>query len=73
MAALDIFHRAKVDVQLLEVGLGGRLDAVNIVDPDVALITSICIDHIEWLGGTREAIGREKAGIFRAGNSGHHW
>ena len=43
-----------------------RLDAVNIVDPDVALITSICIDHIEWLGGTREAIGREKAGIFRA-------
>jgi dihydrofolate synthase/folylpolyglutamate synthase len=66
LAALDIFHRAKVDVQLLEVGLGGRLDAVNIVDPDVALITSICIDHIEWLGGTREAIGREKAGIFRA-------
>jgi len=66
LAALDIFHRAGVDVQLLEVGLGGRLDAVNIVDPDVALITSICIDHIEWLGGTREAIGREKAGIFRA-------
>ncbi|MGZ4981442.1 MAG: bifunctional tetrahydrofolate synthase/dihydrofolate synthase [Methylobacter sp.] len=66
LAALDIFQRAGVDVQLLEVGLGGRLDAVNIVDPDVALITSICIDHIEWLGGTREAIGREKAGIFRA-------
>jgi dihydrofolate synthase / folylpolyglutamate synthase len=65
LAALDIFHRAGVDVQLLEVGLGGRLDAVNIVDPDVALITSISIDHIEWLGGTREAIGREKAGIFR--------
>lgn len=67
LAALDIFYRAGVDVQLLEVGLGGRLDAVNIVDPDVALITSISIDHVEWLGGTREAIGREKAGIFRAG------
>lgn len=66
LAALDIFCRAGVDVQVLEVGLGGRLDAVNIVDPDVALITSISIDHVEWLGGTREAIGREKAGIFRA-------
>jgi dihydrofolate synthase/folylpolyglutamate synthase len=66
LAALDLFRRADVDVQVLEVGLGGRLDAVNIVDPDVALITSISIDHVEWLGGTREAIGREKAGIFRA-------
>jgi dihydrofolate synthase/folylpolyglutamate synthase len=66
LAALDIFQRAGVDIQLLEVGLGGRLDAVNIVDPDVALVTSISIDHVEWLGGTREAIGREKAGIFRA-------
>jgi dihydrofolate synthase/folylpolyglutamate synthase len=66
LAALDIFRRADVDIQLLEVGLGGRLDAVNIVDPDVALVTSISIDHVEWLGGTREAIGREKAGIFRA-------
>lgn len=66
LAALDIFWRAGVDVQLLEVGLGGRLDAVNIIDPDVALISSICIDHVEWLGGTREAIGGEKAGIFRA-------
>lgn len=66
LAALDIFRRADVDVQLLEVGLGGRLDAVNIIDPDAAIITSISIDHIEWLGGTREAIGREKAGIFRA-------
>ena len=65
LAALDIFSRAQVDVQLLEVGLGGRLDAVNIIDPDVALISSISIDHVEWLGGTREAIGREKAGIFR--------
>ena len=66
LAALDIFCRAGVDVQLLEVGLGGRLDAVNIIDPDVALISSISIDHVEWLGGTRDAIGREKAGIFRA-------
>ena len=65
LAALDIFSRAKLDVQLLEVGLGGRLDAVNIVDPDVAIVSSIDIDHVDWLGGTREAIGREKAGIFR--------
>ena len=66
LAALDIFRRSGLDIQLLEVGLGGRLDAVNIVDPDVALITSIGIDHVDWLGATREAIGREKAGIFRA-------
>lgn len=66
LAALDIFCRSGLDVQLLEVGLGGRLDAVNIVDPDVSLITSIGIDHVDWLGNTREAIGREKAGIFRA-------
>ncbi len=66
LAALDIFRRANVDVQLLEVGLGGRLDAVNIIAPDVAVITSISIDHSEWLGNTREAIGTEKAGIFRA-------
>ncbi|MGR9099932.1 MAG: bifunctional tetrahydrofolate synthase/dihydrofolate synthase [Gammaproteobacteria bacterium] len=65
LAALDIFYRSDLDVQLLEVGLGGRLDAVNIVDADVALITSICIDHCDWLGETREAIGREKAGIYR--------
>lgn len=65
LAALDIFWRSELDVQLLEVGLGGRLDAVNIVEPDVSLITSICIDHIDWLGETREAIGYEKAGIFR--------
>jgi len=66
LAALDIFARAGVDVQLLEVGLGGRLDAVNIVDPDVALITSIGIDHVDWLGNTRDSIGKEKAGIFRS-------
>lgn len=67
LAALDIFWQAGLDVQLLEVGLGGRLDAVNIIDADATLITSICIDHCDWLGETREAIGREKAGIFRAG------
>ncbi|MGR8997563.1 MAG: bifunctional tetrahydrofolate synthase/dihydrofolate synthase [Gammaproteobacteria bacterium] len=66
LAALDIFWRSGLDIQLLEVGLGGRLDAVNIVDPDVSLITSISIDHVDWLGATRELIGREKAGIFRA-------
>jgi dihydrofolate synthase/folylpolyglutamate synthase len=65
LAALDIFCRSNLDVQLLEVGLGGRLDAVNIIDPDVAVIASIGIDHVDWLGETREAIGREKAGIFR--------
>ncbi|MGZ8189598.1 MAG: bifunctional tetrahydrofolate synthase/dihydrofolate synthase [Methylococcaceae bacterium] len=66
LAALDIFWRSDLDIQLLEVGLGGRLDAVNIVDPDIALISSIGIDHVYWLGDTRETIGREKAGIFRA-------
>lgn len=65
LAALELFQQAKVDVQLLEVGLGGRLDAVNIIDPDVAIISSIGIDHVDWLGKTREAIGGEKAGIFR--------
>ncbi|MCK5353767.1 MAG: bifunctional folylpolyglutamate synthase/dihydrofolate synthase, partial [Methyloprofundus sp.] len=65
LAALDIFIRANVDIQLLEVGLGGRLDAVNIVDADASIITSISIDHIAWLGETREAIGYEKAGVFR--------
>lgn len=66
LAALDIFSQADLDIQLLEVGLGGRLDAVNIVEPDVAIISSIGIDHVAWLGETREAIGYEKAGIFRA-------
>ncbi|MGN8157276.1 bifunctional tetrahydrofolate synthase/dihydrofolate synthase [Salinisphaera sp. RV14] len=67
LAALVIFRRMAVDVAVLEVGLGGRLDAVNIVDADVALITQIGLDHTDWLGDTREAIGREKAGIMRAG------
>jgi len=65
LAALDIFRRERVDIQLLEVGLGGRLDAVNLIDTDTAIITSVCLDHCDWLGGTREAIGHEKAGIFR--------
>lgn len=67
LAALWIFKQQKVDIALLEVGLGGRLDAVNIVDADVAVITSIDIDHQDWLGESRDAIGVEKAGIARAG------
>ena len=65
LAALSIFSRAGLDCAVLEVGLGGRLDAVNIVDADVALITNIALDHQHWLGDTREAIGAEKAGILR--------
>ncbi len=67
LAALILFAEAEVDVRLLEVGLGGRLDAVNIVDSDAAIITTVALDHMDWLGATVEAIGREKAGIFRAG------
>ena len=59
LAALDLFSRATLDVVILEVGLGGRLDAVNIIDADVALIVTIAIDHVAWLGNSREAIGRE--------------
>jgi len=65
LAALDVFHQRDVDVILLEVGLGGRLDAANLVDADLAVITSIGLDHVEWLGDDRESIGREKAGIMR--------
>lgn len=65
LAALDLFRKAKIDVAILEVGLGGRLDATNIVDTNFAVITSIDIDHVEFLGDNRELIGREKAGIFR--------
>lgn len=65
LACLWICQQAPLDVLLLEVGLGGRLDAVNVVEPDISVITSIGIDHVEWLGDNREAIGREKAGIFR--------
>lgn len=67
LAALWLVQRANVDVLLLEVGLGGRLDAVNIVDADVAVITSVALDHTEWLGPDRDSIGREKAGIARRG------
>lgn len=67
LAALWIFARAGLDVAILEVGLGGRLDAVNIVDPDVSVVTGIALDHADWLGSDRESVGREKAGIFRAG------
>lgn len=67
LAALELFRRAQLDVAVLEVGLGGRLDAVNILDADCALVTGIGIDHVEWLGPDRDTIGREKAGIFRAG------
>lgn len=66
LAALWIFARRSVDYLVLEVGLGGRLDAVNIVDADVALITQIGLDHCDWLGSDREAIGHEKAGVLRA-------
>ena len=65
LAALIIFAEAKVDLAILEVGLGGRLDSVNVVDSDVSVITNIAIDHTDYLGDTREAIGREKAGIMR--------
>ncbi len=67
LAAVWAFQRAGVDVAVLEVGLGGRLDAVNVFDADCATVTSIGIDHVEYLGPTRESIGFEKAGIFRHG------
>jgi dihydrofolate synthase/folylpolyglutamate synthase len=67
LAALLLLFEAKLDYVLLEVGLGGRLDAVNIVDPDVAVITGIDLDHQDWLGNTKEQIALEKAGIFRVG------
>lgn len=69
LAALLVFDRAALDVGVFEVGLGGRLDAVNWVNAGVSVVTTIGLDHTEWLGDTREAIGREKAGIFRSG----HW
>jgi dihydrofolate synthase/folylpolyglutamate synthase len=67
IAALLVFDTAGVDALVLEVGLGGRLDSVNCVDADVAIVTSISLDHTDWLGSDVESIGREKAGIFRAG------
>jgi len=67
LAAIDLMSRASLDVAVLEVGLGGRLDAVNIIDADVAIVTTIDLDHQDWLGSDRDVIGREKAGIARAG------
>lgn len=67
LAALCLFAEADLDALVLEVGLGGRLDAVNVVDPDVALISGIGLDHQDWLGPDLESIGREKAGIMRPG------
>ncbi|MEG2818368.1 MAG: bifunctional tetrahydrofolate synthase/dihydrofolate synthase [Comamonas sp.] len=67
LAILHLMSQSKLDVAILEVGLGGRLDATNIVDADCAVITSIDLDHMELLGPDRESIGREKAGIMRAG------
>ena len=68
LAALEIFSSSAPDILLLETGLGGRLDAVNILHADVAVITRIGIDHVQWLGNDREDIGREKAGIIHAGS-----
>jgi dihydrofolate synthase/folylpolyglutamate synthase len=67
LAAFDLLSTESVDAAVLEVGLGGRLDAVNAVDADCAVLTSVGIDHVDYLGPTREHIGREKAGIFRPG------
>ena len=69
LAILKCFSDAGLDAVILEVGLGGRLDAVNIVDADVAIITSVDLDHMEYLGDRREKIGFEKAGIFRSGRT----
>ncbi len=65
LSALHLFKKANLDVVILEVGLGGRLDATNIVDADISIVTTIALDHTDWLGSDRESIGREKAGIFR--------
>jgi dihydrofolate synthase/folylpolyglutamate synthase len=65
LAAWEVFAAANLDVIILEVGLGGRLDATNVYDPDVSVVTTVDLDHMEFLGANREAIGREKAGIFR--------
>jgi dihydrofolate synthase/folylpolyglutamate synthase len=67
LAAMWYFIQQQVDVAILEVGLGGRLDAVNVFEPDCAIVTSVDLDHMDYLGSTREQIGLEKAGVFRAG------
>ncbi len=68
LAALLIFADSELDVAILEVGLGGRLDAVNIIDADAMIVTTVDLDHQDWLGSDRETIAREKAGIFRPGS-----
>lgn len=65
LAAIDVFMRAELDLVIMEIGLGGRLDAVNVMEPDVSVITSVAIDHTDWLGDNRDDIAREKAGIMR--------
>ena len=67
LAAWEVFAAAGVEAAVLEVGLGGRLDAVNAYEPDVSIVTTVALDHTDWLGPDRESIGFEKAGIFRAG------
>ena len=67
LAAMWLFVEARIDVAILEVGLGGRLDAVNVFEPDCAMVMSVALDHMEYLGDTRDKIGFEKAGIYRAG------
>src|SRR5574343_1355061 len=67
LAAWEVFAEAGVEAAILEVGLGGRLDAVNAYEPDVSIITTVALDHTDWLGPDRESIGFEKAGIYRAG------
>lgn len=67
LAAWQVFADAGLDVIILEVGLGGRLDAVNVFEPDCAIVTGVAMDHMDYLGDTREQIGFEKAGIYRAG------
>ncbi|MDR1996460.1 bifunctional tetrahydrofolate synthase/dihydrofolate synthase [Azonexus sp.] len=67
LAAWEVFAAAGIEAAVLEVGLGGRLDAVNVYEPDVAVVTTVALDHTDWLGSDREAIGFEKAGIYRAG------
>jgi dihydrofolate synthase/folylpolyglutamate synthase len=66
LAAMDIFRQRGIDIAIMEVGMGGRLDAVNMLDANAALISTIDIDHERWLGQDRETIGREKSGIFRS-------
>ena len=67
LAAWEVFAAAGIEVAVLEIGLGGRLDAVNAYEPDISIVTGVALDHTDWLGSDREAIGFEKAGIYRAG------